>query len=110
MAGHYHVTTTLDDRNAAERLGTAVVGERLAACAQVLGPVASTYRWRGAVEHAQEWYCHFKTTGDRLSALEARIKSLHPYEVPEIVAVAIAGGNAAYLRWIEECVSAHSPP
>ncbi|MGH7525735.1 MAG: divalent-cation tolerance protein CutA, partial [Gemmatimonadales bacterium] len=93
------VTTTLPDRALAERVATVLVGERLAACAQVLGPVASTYRWAGAVETASEWYCHLKTTAARLPALRARIRELHPYDVPEIIAIPILEGEPAYLRW-----------
>ncbi len=81
-----------------------LVGERLAACAQVTGPVTSTYRWEGRVEAAEEWYCHLKTTDARLPALRERLRTLHPYEVPEIVAVAIVDGDPAYLRWIRESV------
>lgn len=98
------VTTTLPDRALADRVASTLVGERLAACAQIAGPVASTYRWEGRVETASEWFCHLKTTRDRLPQLQARLRELHPYEVPEIVAVPIVGGDAAYLRWIGESV------
>lgn len=99
------VSTTLPDRPAADRVAAAVVAERLAACAHVDGPLQSTYRWGGAVETATEWSCRLKTTADRLPDLVARIRQLHPYEVPEIVAVAIADGDPAYLRWIQESVA-----
>ncbi len=79
--------------------------ERLAACAQVAGPVRSTYRWQGAVETADEWYCHLKTTELRIPALMARITELHPYDIPEVVAVPFADGNPAYLSWIRESVA-----
>jgi periplasmic divalent cation tolerance protein len=98
------VTTTLPDREAARRLGTRLVEERLAACAQVLGPVSSVYRWQGEVETATEWYCHLKTTAARVSAMVSRIRALHPYETPEIIALPVAEGDPAYLRWIEESV------
>lgn len=104
MTGCCQVTTTLPDQAAAERLARVLVEERLAACAQVVGPVSSTYHWEGAVERAAEWYCHLKTTVGRLPALQARIGELHPYEVPEIIAVPVLAGNAAYLRWIEQTV------
>ena len=99
------VTTTLPDEAAAQRIATCVVEERLAACAQVLGPLSSTYRWEGKVEQALEWYCHVKTTTDRVAALQKRIRELHPYDVPEIIVVPIVGGEAGYLRWIEETVN-----
>jgi periplasmic divalent cation tolerance protein len=85
------------------------VEEHLAACAQVVGPVSSTYRWKGKVELAVEWYCNLKTTKTRLSALKQRIRELHPYEVPEIVAIRIQDGDVDYLKWIETEVEARKP-
>jgi periplasmic divalent cation tolerance protein len=99
------VTTTLPSREAAHRLGTRLVEERLAACAQVVGPVSSVYRWNGEVEMAAEWYCHLKTTAARVPALLLRIREMHPYETPEIVALPVVEGDAGYLRWIEESVA-----
>lgn len=84
--------------------------ERLAACAQVVGPVASTYRWQDRVETATEWSCHLKTTAACLPGLVSRIRALHPYEVPEIVAVPITAGDPAYLQWIEASVIAPAAP
>jgi periplasmic divalent cation tolerance protein len=104
------VTTTIDTREGAERLAALAVEAGLAACAQVQGPIASTYRWRGQIEHAAEWYCHFKTTRARLPDLERLLKTEHPYELPEIVAVAIAAGNPDYLAWIEDSVRVTSIP
>jgi periplasmic divalent cation tolerance protein len=98
------VTTTLPDQAAAERLAAVVVEERLAACAQVHGPISSTYRWDGNIERATEWYCHLKTTAGRLPALQARIGELHPYDVPEIIAVPILDGNPDYLSWVAQTV------
>jgi periplasmic divalent cation tolerance protein len=99
------VTTTLPDQAAAERMAATLVQERLAACAQVTGPVSSTYRWQSSVDHAAECYCHLKTTVARLPAVRARIRELHPYDVPEVIALPIIGGDSDYLRWIEESVS-----
>ena len=104
MAACLLVTTTVNTREAADRLAESLVDRRLAACAQVSGPVASTYRWRGAVEHATEWICELKTTRARLAALEAALPALHPYELPELTVVPL-GGSAAYLAWIEEAVA-----
>jgi periplasmic divalent cation tolerance protein len=98
------VTTSLPQRELAERLALQLVEERLVACAQVVGPVQSTYRWQGAIETAEEWYCHLKTTLERVPALTSRIRALHPYDVPEIIALSIVGGDPAYLRWIQESV------
>jgi len=104
MTACCQVTTTIDSREAAERLGAILVEERLAACAQVTGPIASTYRWEGRVDRATEWYCHLKTTSARLSDLEARLRAVHPYQLPEIIAVPISAGHPAYLAWIEDSV------
>jgi periplasmic divalent cation tolerance protein len=98
------VTTTVPTRADAERIAAALVEARLAACVQITGPIASVYRWQGAVEQATEWYCHCKTTRARYPALEARLRQLHPYEIPEIIAVPIVSALPAYLAWIEECV------
>lgn len=106
MAECLLVTTTVDNREIAEQLAAALVDRRLAACAQVSGPVASTYRWRGTVEHASEWLCQLKTTRARLPALEAALDTLHPYDLPELTVVPL-GGSTAYLAWIEEAVSDH---
>jgi periplasmic divalent cation tolerance protein len=105
VTGCYQVTTTLPDRAAAERVASILVEERLAACAQVLGPIASTYRWEGRVVSAEEWYCHLKTTLARLAAAQARIRELHSYEQPEIIALPITDGDPGYLRWIQDAVS-----
>jgi periplasmic divalent cation tolerance protein len=104
VTGCCQVTTTLPNQGAADELAARVVEERLAACAQVLGPLSSIYRWQGKVEQASEWYCHIKTTLERLPALRTRIRELHPYEVPEIIAVPILQGDADYLEWIQETV------
>jgi periplasmic divalent cation tolerance protein len=103
--GYFQVTTTLPDRGAAERLASMLVEERLAACAQIVGPVGSTYRWKGSVEQATEWYCHLKTTLARAPALRSRVRELHPYETPEIVAVPIVDGDPSYLKWIAASVA-----
>jgi periplasmic divalent cation tolerance protein len=104
VSGCCQVTTTLPDRAAADRLAATLVEERLAACAQVIGPVSSTYRWQGKVEQSEEWYCHIKTTLSRLTAITRRVRQLHPYELPELVAVPLVAGDEQYLRWIEESV------
>jgi periplasmic divalent cation tolerance protein len=100
------VTTTLPDQSAAEYLAATLVAERLVACAQVLGPVSSTYRWKGKLVQAQEWYCYLKTTLRRLPDLQRRIRELHPYEVPEIIALPFSYGDEQYLEWVREEVKA----
>lgn len=102
MTGCCQVTTAVDQEAAAEELAAAIVAERLAACAQILGPVQSVYRWEGEVRRAREWLIVAKTTEERLPELSDRIRALHRYEVPEIVALPIAAGDPAYLQWIRQ--------
>lgn len=96
----WQVTTTVDSQEQAQSLALAVVGARLAACAQVNGPVSSTFWWRGEVQTAREWVLVLKTTAQRYGALEAYLRQAHPYEVPEIVATAVDAGNPDYLAWV----------
>ena len=86
----------------AEALATALVEARLAACVQVVPGVRSTYRWEGKVESAEESRLDLKTTADRLPALILMIQQLHPYDLPEIVALPMIGGSEQYLDWIRE--------
>ena len=102
------MTTTLPERAAADRLAGTLVEERWAACAQVVGPVESTYRWQGQVERATEWYCHLKTTAARAPGLAARLRELHPYELPEFI-VLDAEASTAYADWIDGNTRADSP-
>jgi periplasmic divalent cation tolerance protein len=95
------VVTTTETREEADRLVRSAVERRLAACAQVIGPITSTYWWEGTVETASEWQCLLKTTAGRLDELRAQLESEHSYETPEIVATPIVGGSPAYLGWIQ---------
>jgi periplasmic divalent cation tolerance protein len=104
LAEHLQVQTTAGSEEEAERISAALVERRLAACVQVVGPIASRYRWRGEVETAREWLCLAKTETSRYPALEAAIRELHSYEEPEIVAVRIVAGSAAYLEWVSQSV------
>lgn len=94
------VITNLPERAAAEKLADALIGKRLAACVNILAPCRSVYRWQGAVQHDEEHPVLIKTTREAYAALEAQIRSLHPYELPEIVAVPIERGLPAYLEWV----------
>ena len=90
------------DAATADTLAQALVGARLAACVNVLPGVRSTYRWHGAIERADEVLLLIKTTRDRLDALCASIRALHPYELPEVIAVEASGGLPPYLDWVAE--------
>lgn len=96
------VFVTAPDETTALSIGRMLVEERLAACANLIGPIRSIYRWQGAVEDASEQLLLIKTRANLFAALESRIKQLHPYEVPEIVAIDIQHGSPQYLQWIRE--------
>lgn len=94
------VITHLPDDATARALAGHLVAERLAACANVLAPCRSVYRWRGKIEDAEEVPLLIKTTAERYAALEAAVRARHPYELPEIVAVPLARGLPEYLAWV----------
>ena len=92
------VTSGSEDE--ARAIGDAVVNQRLASAAQLDGPVESIFWWRGQVQRAMEWRCTVFTTADALDAVEDQIRSIHAYEVPQIIAVEIAAGHAPFLAWM----------
>lgn len=94
------VTLTAASADDAQRLGRLALQGRLAACAQVSGPITSSYWWNGEIATATEWTCALKTTRSRLSPLLSALRAAHPYEVPEIVVTPVVGGDADYLAWI----------
>jgi periplasmic divalent cation tolerance protein len=98
------VLTTLGAGADAAALARALVDERLAACVNVIGPVTSIYRWNGTVEQDTEQQLVIKTTVAALPALEARLKQLHPYELPEFLVLQPSGGSEAYLAWVNDSV------
>jgi len=101
MTEFIQVVTTTETKDQAQRIAQAVVEKRLAACAQIVGPISSTYWWKGKVESAAEWMCLMKTRNDLFADLERAIREIHPYEVPEIVAVPIVAGSASYMNWLD---------
>jgi len=98
------VLTTMPDDDRATALARTLVDERLAACVNVHGPMTSIYRWKGGVERDAERQVVIKTTRSRLSDLEARLRQLHPYELPEFV-VLDGKASEAYGAWVNEAVS-----
>jgi periplasmic divalent cation tolerance protein len=94
--------TTLDDRDLAEELIRGAVERRLAACGQLVGPLNSTYWWNGSIEEAEEWLCVFKTRATLAGSLERWIADRHPYEVPEITTIGLAGVSDTYGEWIAD--------
>jgi len=102
------VLTNLPDRDAALKLANAVIEEKVAACVSMLGTSTSVYRWQDKVENAEEIPLLIKTTAARYAELEAVIRRLHPYELPEIIAVPVAHGLPGYLQWVAGAVNAES--
>src|SRR3954453_12308230 len=96
------VLTNLPDRAAAERLADLVVTKNLAACVNILAPCRSVYRWKGAVQHDEEHPLLIKTTAERYPELEKALRAVHPYELPDIVAVPVERGLPAYLEWVAD--------
>lgn len=102
MADIVIAQTTVDDEGKANELARGAVENRLAACAHIDAPFTAIYRWNGAVQTAREWRVSYKTTADRLAALADWVARMHPYDVPEWIVVAVAGGSPAYLSWVAE--------
>lgn len=102
MADHLQVLTTTDSADRAQQLARSAVEARLAACAQILGPIRSVYRWQGQVHVEEEWQVLAKTTAAGYADLEAHLRAVHTYDEPEIIATPIVAGSAGYLAWIEE--------
>jgi periplasmic divalent cation tolerance protein len=98
------VLTTLGADADAAALARALVQERLAACVNILPAMTSVYRWNGAVAEDREQQLVIKTAPEKLAALEARLRQLHPYEVPEFLVLTTSGGSATYLAWLRDSV------
>jgi periplasmic divalent cation tolerance protein len=98
------VLTTVAAEADAAALARTLVDERLAACVNILASMTSVYRWKGQVEQDREQQIVIKTTSERLAALEARVRQLHSYELPEFLVLSAEGGSAAYLAWVEDAV------
>lgn len=100
--GHEYavVLVTVGSTAEGERIAEALVGERLAACVNVVGPVRSIYRWDNAIQHDEEWLLVVKTRRELLAELEQRVQALHSYQTPEVIALPITAGAQRYLDWL----------
>ncbi len=98
----YMVITTTESQKEAENIAHKMVEKRLAACAQISGPIISTYWWEGKVESSNEWKCTLKTSEEALEQLEKAIVDAHPYDVPQIIAVALDRVHKPYLDWLQK--------
>ena len=99
------VYVTVSTADEGERIARSLVEERLAACVNRIAGVCSTYRWQGQVEQSDEELLVIKTSKERFEAMQARVRELHSYAVPEIIAVPVSAGSDAYLQWLHEQVS-----
>jgi periplasmic divalent cation tolerance protein len=108
MSEFLQIMTTTDTKEMAKKIAETLVEKKLAACVQISGPITSTYEWKGNIENEEEWYCVIKTRKRLYQKVEESIKTLHSYDVPEIIALPIVEGNQAYLDWIDEVVITNS--
>lgn len=102
--------TNTDSEDEAQRIADRVVERSLAAAAQVIGPVTSTYRWRGELCRSREWMCLIKSDAIRQRDVEREIRAIHSYELPGIIAVPIVGGDEDYLSWYAQSLEVAQPP
>jgi periplasmic divalent cation tolerance protein len=104
VSGAMIVFVTAGNRKEADKIAQSLVKEKLAACVNILPEISSRYWWKGRMEQAKELLLVIKTHPSRYNALEKRVRQLHSYSVPEILALPVAKGNPAYLRWIKDSV------
>jgi len=97
--------STCPDEATAQQIAESLVNERLATCVNRLPGVQSTYVWNGQLQSDSEILLVIKSTAARIPELEARLKALHPYELPELVVLPVTGGNEAYLEWVRQGVA-----
>jgi periplasmic divalent cation tolerance protein len=111
MSNKRVVLVTCGSKDEADRIASALVAARLAACVNILqAPVRSIYRWRGKVESAAEHLLIIKTSQQQFAAVERAVKRLHSYDVPEVIALPIAAGSQQYLSWLADCIGERSRP
>ncbi len=104
MTDYRIVLTTAGSVDEAERIATTLVEAELAACVNIVSPITSVYRWKGAVQKEQEWLLLIKTTASASENVSKKIRELHSYDLPECIQVPIEAGTAEYLNWIAENV------
>lgn len=100
MDEYMQVITTCDQKEAAQMIARTLLEKRLAGCVQVLGPLGSMYWWQGSLETAEEWLCLIKSKSTLYAEIEKTIKKIHPYALPEIIALPIFKGSKDYLAWL----------
>jgi periplasmic divalent cation tolerance protein len=98
------ILSTVSTKDEGQHIARALLERRLVACVNIVGPIESIYRWKGEVENSQEFLMMIKTESEKFEAVKEAIRSLHSYEVPEIVQIPIENGLPSYLTWISEAV------
>lgn len=96
------ILVTAGSEDEAEKIARTLVEERLAACVNIINPIRSIYRWEGKVQDDREWLLVIKTQQGHFAAIEERVKTLHSYQVPEVIALPIVDGSEKYLRWVKD--------
>ncbi len=99
---YIQIHTTVERSEDAHRIASILVENHLAACVQIEGPISSSYRWEGAVQTADEWRCTIKTRLALFDQVETALRAIHPYTLPEIIAIPLLTGNYDYLDWIDD--------
>ena len=102
MTPFIQIHTTTPKKNEAIKIAEALAKRRLSACTQIIGPVESVFRWKGKLVREKEWLCLIKTKKSLYKKVESEIRKIHPYKLPEIIAVPIVAGSKEYLAWIEK--------
>ena len=100
MTEFIQIVTTVETAADAERIANALLTQRLAACVQIVGPITSRYWWQGTIEQATEYQCLIKSRQELFAAVEAAIVAVHPYRIPEILAIPVTAGGTGYLAWL----------
>ncbi len=98
---HIQVITAVPEREDALKIARTLVERRLAACTQIIGPVTSIYRWKEEVVEDEEWLCLIKTKRTLFEGVEEAVHEIHPYDIPEILAIPVEAGNSKYLEWLD---------
>ena len=101
MEEYIQVFVTTDKKEDAEKIAGVLVEDRLAGCTQIVGPIVSTYWWKGNIETAEEWLCLIKSKKSLYQKIEKVVKEMHTYETPEIIAIPIVDGSKDYFEWLE---------
>ena len=102
MDDYIQVYTTTATREDAQNIADVLVERRLGGCVQIIGPVISTYRWEGKIEHAEEWLCVIKSARHLYADLERALAAQHSYDTPEIIAMPIVAGSQRYFHWLSQ--------